>query len=101
MMTLGDHLGPDEDVDLPGPKRREQGEVGSPTSHRVPVHSRDDGFRHELLYLLFHPLGPKAPVVEEGAPAIGALADGTDRGIAPVAPGGTEGGVVGQAHRTV
>ena len=72
VVSLGDHLGPDQYLGLSAPKGGEDLLVGVPMGYRVSVHAGCFGSGEPLLYLLLHLLRADAEVFDEGLAAVGA-----------------------------
>jgi len=55
MQPLGDHLGTDQNIDLPRPHRLEDGQIVFAIGGGVTVETRHPGLWKELLHLLLDP----------------------------------------------
>lgn len=99
--ALGDHLGPHEDVDLPGGERGEGLVVDVLPAHRVGVHPEDAGLREGLLDGFLDLLGSLPAVAVAGGGAGGAAGGDRRDVVAEVAAEPRVGAVEGEGEAAV
>jgi hypothetical protein len=85
IMTLGDHLGADEDIDPAAVEVPEYPFHVSPSGGCIAVHPGDAGIRKALLHLHFDPFRSRPVTPETAAPAFGTADSGLCRVVAVVA----------------
>ena len=101
VMALGDHLRPDEDVDVAAGEAVEEGRGGAAAADRVTIETRDRHARVALDHLLLDALGPESDRLEVGSGAVAARPWTADAVVAVVAAHSPCRAVQGERHAAV